>query len=245
MALDRRSRRCAMTMGEAGDPVGESAGDAAGGTAELLVETAERMFAERGIDAVSLREIGKAAGSRNTSVAHYHFGGKPGLIAAVIARRAPLLNGRRMQLLREATDASAGDGVAAEALVRVLVTPLVEELDRGGHYVTFLARLAAESPTAVWVDGDDASASSYRHVLHALERALPGLDRRRFRHRSELLLRLILDAVAARQHAEAAGIASVATRGAFVEDLMEAAAGLLLAPVGAQRRDPRVGGVVR
>src|SRR5271165_1043188 len=45
-------------------------------TAEQVVAAAERLFAERGVEAVSLREVAKAATSRNTAVAHYHFGGK-------------------------------------------------------------------------------------------------------------------------------------------------------------------------
>lgn len=210
-------------------------------TADQLVATAERLFAERGLEAVSLREIGKEAGSRNTGVAHHHFGGKEGLVRAIIAARAPALNERRLALLAEAT-ATANDGpIPPEALVRVLVLPLVEELERGSHYVAFLARLAAENPGTPWIPGlDDDSARSYRQVLTALGKALPGLDRRRFRHRSDLLVQLIVGSVAARQRAEALGTARVSSRPAFVDDLLEAATGLLLAPVGAARTDPRI-----
>lgn len=49
---------------------------------ETLVEEALRLFAERGIDATSLREVAKAAEVSPALVVHY-FGGKEGLVAAV------------------------------------------------------------------------------------------------------------------------------------------------------------------
>ena len=151
-------------------------------TAEQVIEAAERLFAERGVDAVSLREVAKAATSRNTAVAHYHFGGKEGLVRAIVARRAPALNSRRAALLEAARDRAAALGrpVPAEDLVRVLIVPLIEELDHGGHYVGFLARLAAERHRAPWVaDLDDSSTASFREVSARLARELPGLDQRR------------------------------------------------------------------
>ena len=53
-----------------------------------LVAAGERLFAERGIRAVSLREINKAAGQRNSSALHYHFGSREGLLRALLAREA-------------------------------------------------------------------------------------------------------------------------------------------------------------
>jgi len=51
---------------------------------QILLRTAEELFASRGIDAVSLNEINKTAGQRNTSALHYHFGSKEKLIDAII-----------------------------------------------------------------------------------------------------------------------------------------------------------------
>src|SRR5438270_7690282 len=48
-------------------------------TRELLLDTAERIFAQKGTRAVALREIGVAANQRNNGVAQYHFGSKEGL----------------------------------------------------------------------------------------------------------------------------------------------------------------------
>ena len=211
-------------------------------TAEQVIEAAERLFAERGVDAVSLREVAKAATSRNTAVAHYHFGGKEGLVRAIVARRAPALNSRRAALLEAARDRAAALGrpVPAEDLVRVLIVPLIEELDHGGHYVGFLARLAAERHRAPWVaDLDDSSTASFREVSARLARELPGLDQRRFRHRRDLLVQLVVGALAVRGNAEASAEPGLDPRAGFTQDLLEAAAGLMLAPAGPDSSDPR------
>ena len=65
-------------------------------TADRLLDAAERLFAEAGFRAVSLRAINEAAGARNTSASHYHFGSKEALVDAVFARRMDALNRARM-----------------------------------------------------------------------------------------------------------------------------------------------------
>src|SRR5579859_2989473 len=73
-----------------------------GSTRDLLLDTAERLFAAHGISGVSLREIGLAANQRNNGVTQYHFGDKAGLVRAIFERRAATVNDRRVQLLDEA-----------------------------------------------------------------------------------------------------------------------------------------------
>ena len=53
----------------------------------LLLDAGERLFAERGIEAVSLREIAAEAGQKNNSAVSYHFRDKRGLLDALIADR--------------------------------------------------------------------------------------------------------------------------------------------------------------
>lgn len=212
-------------------------------TADQLVAVAERLFAQRGVEAVSLREVGKAASSRNTAAAQYHFGGKEGLVRAIVERRAPALNARRLELLAEISSTAARRGAppTVTELVPVLVLPLVEESVRDSHYVAFLARLAMERHRAPWVaELDERSASSFAAVAAQLAAALPGLDRRRFIHRRDMLVQLVVSSLAARQHSEQSGAAGLGRREDFVRDLLEAALGVLLAPVGPQGLDPRV-----
>ena len=83
-------------------------------TRERLLVTAEELFATRGIDAVSIRDITVAADA-NIAAINYHFGSKRGLIDAIVARRADALGSRRAELL----DALDGAGpVDLRELVR-------------------------------------------------------------------------------------------------------------------------------
>lgn len=67
-------------------------------TRRLLIETAERLFAEHGINGVS-REIRLAAGQSNTSAVTYHFGSKTGLLRAILEYRLEFVSARQKFLL--------------------------------------------------------------------------------------------------------------------------------------------------
>jgi AcrR family transcriptional regulator len=53
-------------------------------TRDLLVRTAILLFAARGVQGVSLRAVGEAAGQRNTAVVHYYFGDRETLLEAAL-----------------------------------------------------------------------------------------------------------------------------------------------------------------
>lgn len=106
-----------------------------------LIEAAESLFAESGVDGVSTRQIGAAIGSANTNVVAYHFGSKEALIEAVYRHRLPAID-RRRRVLLDAADA-AGRGNDLDTLVRVFALPLFEQVDaKGCHsYARFIAGL--------------------------------------------------------------------------------------------------------
>src|SRR5699024_12317749 len=52
-----------------------------------MLDIAEQMSAERGLDGVSMRDVASAAGQRNNSAVQYHFGSRDGLIVEVLRRR--------------------------------------------------------------------------------------------------------------------------------------------------------------
>src|SRR5688572_22207197 len=85
-----------------------------------LVESAERLFAERGIEGVSLRDVSKAAGQRNNSAAQYHFDDRHGLVAAVYEHRMRRVDARRHAFL------AALDELDVRGLVEATVIPLLD-----------------------------------------------------------------------------------------------------------------------
>ena len=88
---------------------------------ESLIAAAERLFAARGIDGVSLREINREAQQRNTTSLQYHFGDREGLLRAIMAKHGKEVDARRNALLdqyeanRQPRHPGAGVGVRAAA----------------------------------------------------------------------------------------------------------------------------------
>lgn len=110
-------------------------------TKVVLIETAERLFAEQGIEGVSLRQITVAAKQKNTSALHYHFGSRQNLIEAIFALRTSRINERRLQMLADVHE--NGRSRDLRALVEVRIRPLAERLlssDGQDYYIRFLAQ---------------------------------------------------------------------------------------------------------
>ena len=101
-----------------------------GGPKQHLLETAERMLAEYGIEGVSLRQIAAATGEGNNSVVQYHFGDKAGLIREIINRRVETFEPRRRAMLAEAT--AQGRLADTRTLLEILFLPLAEAKDAEG-----------------------------------------------------------------------------------------------------------------
>ena len=110
-------------------------------TRDRLIAAAEELLAANGIQAVSMREIVRASGSRNTTALQYHFGDRAGLMRAVLEKHHLDVDTRRHAML----DAYDSDGEAdLWALASALVQPLAAKLadpDGGSAYLQILAEL--------------------------------------------------------------------------------------------------------
>lgn len=106
---------------------------------QRLLEAAERLFAEKGIDAVSLAELTRAASLGNTGAVHHYFGGRDELVEAIVIEHRADLDARREHLMDEAE--ALGDTSLA-LLVRVLVEPMADKLDdeRGRAFLSIQAQ---------------------------------------------------------------------------------------------------------
>jgi AcrR family transcriptional regulator len=98
-------------------------------TRERLLDAAEGLWAERGVAAVSLREIRLAAGQRNNSALQFHFGDRDGLLLALIQRHLPRIDALREQLYARLV--ADGRQTDFAALVEVMVRPGAEYLRQG------------------------------------------------------------------------------------------------------------------
>jgi AcrR family transcriptional regulator len=192
------------------------------------LRTAERLFAERGFDAVSLREIGDAAGQRNNAVAHYYFGDKEGLIAAIVADRVGEIEERRLAMVAGAEKLS--DKAAVRSLAEAIVRPQAEQWE-GGHYIGFMARLQADPVRSRRVVAENpAIMKSQVAIGRALRSRLKHLPAKVVRNRFALANTLAIQAVALRRLGADADELSVLSWDHFLDDLIDAMSGLLGAP---------------
>jgi TetR/AcrR family transcriptional regulator, regulator of cefoperazone and chloramphenicol sensitivity len=128
------------------------AADPADSSKERLLKAATELFARRGFDGVSIRELAEAA-NVNVAAVHYHFGGKTELYRAVIeAVFAPLRSVLTAQqqaiaLARESSEPSAVRQ-ALEVCIRGLMTRLFHQ-ERPSWAGTFLARESVQPSSAM------------------------------------------------------------------------------------------------
>ena len=193
-------------------------------TRAALIDAAERLIADRGLD-VSLREIAAAAGQRKSNAAQYHFEDRAGLVRAVLLARATPSDERRRAILAD----GSGDH---EHLARALVEPLADDLGREGRYVRFLFRLAvARSGRLPFADDVDPRATAgFREVVAMLRQASPTTPPELLHTRVEQAVDFVVMSLANRAVREA-GRRPALPRRAFVDEVVRATAAILGAPV--------------
>ncbi len=156
------------------------------GTRTRILDAAERLFAERGIEAVSVRSILAEAGV-NVALAHYHFGSREGLIEELLRTRiAPLVQ----EQLRELDEVDArGADATLEDVLRVYFTPAARWLTQQPRFGRILAQLQTSPSPEIQEMGRDALRKVVTRLGEAVVKRLPGhVDPKRFFLRFYLLV---------------------------------------------------------
>lgn len=91
-------------------------------TKTRILDQAERLFAERGFDGTSLRDI-TAAAKVNLAAVNYHFHSKEDLVKAVMKRRTEPVNRKRLLMLEEALQSGEP---TLESVMYAFYAPIVE-----------------------------------------------------------------------------------------------------------------------
>jgi AcrR family transcriptional regulator len=130
------------------------------------IDAAEVLVAERGLAAMSLREVQGRAGQFNKNAAQYHFGNREGLIAAVIETRMGPINERPWQMLAELDHAAS-----IRKLMEALIYPLAQAVlnNPSSHYARFLAQAFFDPQLSAMIVGHVRAGSS-REALDRLIR---------------------------------------------------------------------------
>ncbi|MEY2434546.1 MAG: hypothetical protein QOC92_4271 [Acidimicrobiaceae bacterium] len=191
---------------------------AAEDTRTLLVDTAITLWAARGMDAVSLREIGLAAGQKNTGVINYYFGDREGLVRAVVERFAELhpdFEQMAAGFLPPRTPATARQ--VAGALVR----PFGALLEEAPDYVQLIARFFADFGRSDALT--QLAAARWFAKVEDLVRVRFGLEPSSARW--QFAITLTVHAIA--EHARQTQRHKSPPSPVFIEDLVDAVAGIL------------------
>src|SRR5262249_33888590 len=127
--------------GRGGEPPGQPAPRGAG---ERIRRTGERLFAERGFNGVSVRELAAAAQVNIASIG-YHFDSKEGLLSEVYRRHCEPLIEERLRGLEAAARLRGKARVAAiiEAFIRPALAQV--EAEDGATFIRLRAVLPGEN----------------------------------------------------------------------------------------------------
>lgn len=200
------------------------------GTREAILAAAELLFAERGMYAVSNRQISEAAGQGNNAAACYHFGSRTDLLRAIESKHRAPIEELRAQML-----AAIGDSTELRDWVGALVRPLTDHLAALGTpswYARFAAQAMAD-PTYRHVVTKDALASPLLvQTIDGINRCLPDLPRRVRSERMVMVRNLLMHTCA--EHESALADHGPRSRSAWPvagEGLIDAIVGLWRAPV--------------
>jgi AcrR family transcriptional regulator len=203
----------------------------AGATRDLILATAERLFAEHGVFAISNRQVSEAAGQGNNAAVGYHFGTKNDLVRAIIRKHSEQIEQLRAQMAAE-----IGDSSDVRDWVACLVRPSTEHLAALGN-PTWYARFSAQVMTdpglrEIMFEESFSSSTSLQNIVAGMFRCLPDLPDEVRHERGDMARQLMVHMLADRERALAEG---TPTPRASWHDagtgLIDAIVGILLAPV--------------
>jgi AcrR family transcriptional regulator len=167
-------------------------------TRNRILDVAERLFAARGIENVSLREVTSAAGV-NLAAVHYHLGSREELLRAILVRRmTPLLEQRQRRLERVARKGARN--ARLEQIVRAFVEPSMEYDCSTDDYLMnrLITRLAVYERRNRGDLIHIILAEANDRFIAALAEVLPQLDCERLGYRFEFMVGLVTHATVLR-----------------------------------------------
>ncbi|WP_043632580.1 TetR/AcrR family transcriptional regulator [Nonomuraea candida] len=200
------------------------------GTREIILDAAERLFAEHGVGEVSNRQISEAAGQGNHFAVGYHFGTKADLVRAIVRRYLADLEERRLRLL-----ARIGGSTDLRDWISCLVRPATDHLDALGvpsRRAQCMAQIDTVPAMRQIVIEEAAGTRSMRATLDGMIRLLPGLPEEVLRERGDMSRLLLVHALAERERAlNEGGPAARPAWDAAATALTDALTGLWTAPI--------------
>ncbi len=147
-------------------------------TKARLMDAGEQLFSRHGLDAVTVRQINRTAGQRNTSSLLYHFGSKEGLVEAIFIDRFAGINARRHVML----DAIPQPMSEADLplLAQAAVLPFFEHMQNnagGTDFIRFFALLYSDPKIRISDEVWREHTSSARRLATLAMKQMPQMPR--------------------------------------------------------------------
>ena len=200
-------------------------------TRHLLMQAAEKLVANKGLEQLSIREILSEAQQNNSSALQYHFGNLKGLMVAIHAERAEETRAKRAELLDQLLAANPNPDL--RQICTLMIRPAFDLARAQPAFRRYLKAFAhqltlIEDSVAKKVAKQGGGGESGIKLGKLLRHALPHLSQDALQQRMDFAVRLCASAL----HAQAR--VSNAFRGEqsdfFIEGLTDALVGLLSAP---------------
>jgi len=205
-------------------------------TRERLLRAGERLFAERGIDGVTVREINQLAGQRNSSALHYHFGSREGLLNEIRAQHRDPIEARRVVMLDALEREQRTDDL--RALVETIVYPFAAELatESGRDYLRILPQLTGRLRMPVGKIPQSFGPHGIRRTVRYAHRCLPEFETTVREERLAVVMEFATNMIARRAQEIELGLAFRFPEERFISNLVDMAVGSLVAPVNTSPR---------
>jgi AcrR family transcriptional regulator len=192
-------------------------------TRRRLVRIAERLFAEEGLDSVSIRAVNAAAGVGAASI-HYHFGSKEKLIEAVVREQGEAITEQILAGIDEL--AAQKEPPTALQLVQLIANPYVELLRsqpvRGLRWMKVIAQLTLANDRLL----DRMSADVDAAVLEQVKRGFAEVPEAEVALRWAVASRTLIQMLSQVDHWMAhEGLKGKEAQSRYLEDLLDFVAG--------------------
>ena len=161
-----------------------------------ILDAAEELFAAKGFEGTSIREITRLADA-NVAAIHYHFGSKEEVLRGVTDRIVGPLNERRFDLLDDAAETSAPEPPSVDAVLEAFIRPDFETLlGLRPSAARFLGRTYGDQTPWIQEMAAEQFGEAAARFLPAFAAALPHLDAEEIVWRMRQVVVLIIHAFA-------------------------------------------------
>ena len=149
------------------------------GSKRKLLDAAEQLFAEKGFEAVSVRDITQLA-KANVAAVNYHFGSRDGVLSLVMMRYMLPVTEARLTRLDAIERKWTGKSAPLEEIIDALVRPLVGQVRKSELserlFYKLLGRIFTQQADGLPAPVEEQLRQVLERFMRAFGKALPTVD---------------------------------------------------------------------